>query len=301
MESKGNNKNFHVAKQNKMDEFYTQLSDIEKELVHYKEYFKGKVVFCNCDDPRESNFWKYFSLNFKHLGLKKLISTHFDANQPSYKLEMVSMEQLPIQTPLNENGDFRSKECIDILKESDIVVTNPPFSLFREYMAQLIDNNKQFIIMGSTGATGYNEIFKLFKQNKVWLGATPAGTKTFKTPYENTYRKLGNVSWYTNVDHKKRHEELILYRNYKDNETDYPKYDNYDAININKTSEIPQDYNGLMGVPISFMDKYNPEQFEIIGIARELTKAKSGKSTQFYLNGTELYYRIVIKNRMVKS
>jgi len=280
------NTNLHKAKTAKNDEFYTQLSDIERELGHYKEYFKGRVVFCNCDDPQESDFWQYFSLNFEFLGLKKLISTHFEIEVPSYKLEIVrdinndgKVNQLDtIKTPLKQNGDFRSPECIEILKESDIVVTNPPFSLFREYVSQLIEYDKKFIIMGNNNAITYKEIFKLIKEGNIWLGYNSNKTMEFRLDDSyikwdrvdietgDKYGSVPAISWYTNLETKKRHEDLILYKTYYGNENEYPKYDNYDAINVDRVKDIPMDYDGAMGVPITFLDKYNPEQFEIIGL-----------------------------------
>lgn len=307
------------AKALKNDEFYTQLSDIEKELRHYKEHFKGKVVFCNCDDPEDSNFWNYFALNFEFLGLKKLISTHFEDEKPSYKLEIVKdinkdgrINKLDrIKTPLKQNGDFRSEECIEILKESDIVVTNPPFSLFREYVAQLIENDKKFLIIGNQNNFTYKEIFKLVKENKIWAGVDNGGTKWFEVPeqYDITtetrkkvvngkkYFSMGNIYWFTNLDNKKRHEDVTLYRTYKKNESEYPTYDNYKAINVNRVADIPVDYPGLIGVPITFIDKYNPNQFEIIGIDRVLVEEATGKVSRFRIDEKEIYARIVIKKR----
>ncbi len=285
MEKKSSNKNLRKANKDKNDEFYTQLSDINKELGNYKDYLKDKIVFCNCDDPKESNFWNYFALNFEYLGLKKLISTHFEKEKPSYKLEIVKdingdskINKLDtIKTPLKQNGDFRSSECIEILKEADIVVTNPPFSLFREYMAQLFEYDKKFIIVGNQNAIGYKEIFKLIKENKLWLGyGFSGGAAHFINKHYVDYATAGDhkegmirvsgVVWFTNIETKKRHEDLILYKTYYGNEKEYPKYENYDAINVNKTRDIPVDYNGIIGVPITFMDKYNPEQFEIVGL-----------------------------------
>ena len=272
-----------LAKKNKKDEFYTQLTDIEKELNHYKEHFKNKVIFCNCDDPKESNFFKYFALNFKYLQLKRLVATHYNEGEKSYKLEIVedinkdgkiNLDDA-ITTPLKGNGDFRSDECIKILEESDIVVTNPPFSLFREYIAQLIEYNKKFVIVGHQNAISYKEIFQLIKENKIWLGyGFKGGAGHFINKFYEDYasasdRKEGmirvsGVHWFTNLEIKKRQEDIILYKKY--NEENYPKYDNFDAINIDVTKEIPMDYKGYMGVPITFMDKYNPEQFEIIAL-----------------------------------
>jgi hypothetical protein len=279
------NKNLKQAKASKKDEFYTQLSDIERELWHYKEHFKDKVIFCNCDDPEESNFWNYFALNFEFLGLKKLVSTHFEREKPSYKLEIVAdinndwkINKLDtIKTPLKQNGDFRSPECIEILKEADIVVTNPPFSLFRDYVAQLIEYNKNFIIIGHQNALSYKEIFKLIKEDKIWLGY---GFKWWAAHFINRHYedyasawdhkewmiRVSWVNWFTNLEIKKRHEDLILYKIYQWNEEEYPKYDNYDAINIDKTKDVPMDYKWAMWVPITFMDKYNPDQFEIIAL-----------------------------------
>ena len=294
------NKELHKAKSGKNDEFYTQLTDIEKELKHYKEHFKGKTVFCNCDDPRESNFVNYFCLNFKHLGLKKLISTHYDPEKPTYKLELVDDNFK--ETPLEGNGDFRSPECIELLKEADVVVTNPPFSLFREYVAQLVEYEKKFIIIGSLNAISYKEIFPLLKENRMWVGYNN-GPKEFVVPnhYESKetgyreengikYRSLGNTYWFTNAEITKRHEDIIIYKKY--NETDYPKYDNYNAINVDKVKDIPVDYNGEMGVPITFMDKYNPEQFELVKFR------KGDDEKDLSVGGKIPYFRIIIKKKV---
>ena len=315
------NGSFTRAQQAKEDEFYTKLTDIEKELRHYREQLKDKVIFCNCDDPEYSNFWKYFQLNFYQLGLKKLISTHYEIDKPSYKLEIVANntndegEQftLPeyVQTPLEQNGDFRSPECIEILKEADVVITNPPFSLFREYVAQLIEYKKKFLIIGNQNAITYKEVFPLLRDNKMWLGYK-CGDMEFTVPdyYEPRatryreengikYRSMGNICWYTNLDISKRHERLLLYKKYIDSV--YQKYDNYNAINVDKVSEIPEDYEGAMGVPITFLDKYNPEQFEIIGISGDLANSVmidgKKKSGRFYIGNRRLYDRIVIKKR----
>lgn len=288
------NKSLHRAKHSKKDEFYTQLADIERELKHYKKHFKNKTVYCNCDDPRVSNFFHYFSYNFEKLGLKKLITTCYknqdldlfsqnDSAQAVY-LEyegdkngnnVPDIEEIGIRN-LEGDGDFRNDESIDLLNKSDIVVTNPPFSLFREYVSNLMEHDKKFIIIGSLNAITYKEIFKLIKEDKIWLGyGFKAGNAYFETPHpkefakgvydENTgLVKFRNVTWFTNLDMSKRHESLILYKTYDPEE--YPKYDNYNAIEVSKTKDIPVDYNGAMGVPISFLDKYNPEQFEILGI-----------------------------------
>lgn len=300
MKQKSSNKNLHKAKSNKKDEFYTRISDIERELKHYKEHFKDKIVFLNCDDPEESNFWRYFSSAFKHLKLKKLIATHYGNGRPAYKLEKTNGDI--IKTPLKQNGDFRSPECVEILKEANIVVTNPPFSLFREFVAQLIEYNKKFIIIGHQNAITYKEIFKLIKENKIWLGyGFKGGAGHFINKYYEDYASAGDhkegmirvsgVNWFTNLDIKKRHENLILYKKYKGNKEKYPKYDNYDGININKTQEIPIDYKGAMGVPITFMNKYNPDQFEII----KFRKGDDGKD--LCVNGSCPYFRILIKNK----
>ena len=320
-QAKSKNAALRKADRTKEDEFYTILSYIEKELKYYKEHFKGKTIFCNCDDPETSNFCKYFQLNFYQLGIKKLISTHYEAKKASYKLEIVSSESestgqisLPefIRTPLQQNGDFRSPECIEILKEADIVITNPPFSLFREYVAQLMEYDKKFLIIGSQNVITYKEIFPLLKDNKVWLGYNN-GDMVFTVPdyYEPRetryweedgikYRSMGNICWLTNLDIPKRHEELLLYVPY--NAEEYPCYDNYEAINIDRVANIPCDYDGLMGVPITFMHNYNPEQFEIIdGIGRysvlhnEETK-KAGKYLSM-VDGKAKFFRIIIKKR----
>ena len=290
MDKKPLNTTLHKANSAKNDEFYTQLSDIEKELKNYKDQFRGKVVFCNCDDPKESNFVKYFSNSFEHLGLKKLIATHYkEANlftsEPPYKLEYngdKNGNRMPDQSEFMKemisDGDFRRDECIDLLNQADIVVTNPPFSLFREYASQLIENNKKFLILGSQNAITYKEIFKLIKENKLWLGYDNGGTKWFQVPadYEiqtesrikvengKKFFSMGSVLWFTNLDTTKRHQELTLYKRYTPEE--YPKYENFDAINVNKYADIPYDFDGLMGVPVTFLDKYNPKQFEIIGL-----------------------------------
>jgi hypothetical protein len=279
------NSNLHKAKKEKFDEFYTQISDIEKELQHYTAHFENKIVFLNCDDPQESNFFKYFALNFEKLKLKKLISTHFKTDKPSYKLEITEGLDLNgdgkldlqdiVTTPLKQNGDFRSDECIELLKEADIIVTNPPFSLFREYIVQLIEYRKEFLVMGNNNSITYKDIFKLIKENKLWLGYTSNKTMEFKIPDEyekwdridekgNKYGNVPAITWFTNLKHEKRNEELILYKEY--NEKEYSKYENYDAINIDQVKEIPVNYQGIMGVPITVLGNYNPKQFEIIAL-----------------------------------
>lgn len=312
------NTRLHIAMQNKNDEFYTQLNDVENELRNYKDFFKGKTVLCNCDDPRVSNFFHYFAYSFEHLGLKKLITTCYksknadlfsqnDSEQAIY-LEYKGDKngnRVPDATeigikPLKGDGDFRSEECIELLKEADVVVTNPPFSLFREYVAQLIGYNKKFIIVGAKTAIGYKEIFKLIKENKIWLGYNPK-LKVFRVPndYEGKLlvvengikyvKNVGNIGWFTNIETSKRQEELELYKKY--NPIDYPKYDNYDAIEVSHTSEIPIDYDGIMGVPITFLEKYNPNQFEIIRFR------KGNDDRDLSINGKYLFSRILIRRR----
>ena len=283
------NTNLHKAKGAKNDEFYTQLTDVAKELMHYKAHFKDKIVFCNCDDPTWSAFWKYFHLNFAELGLKKLISTHYDREEATYKMEYTGGDdnniEVGVKTPLEGNGDFRNKECLDLLDESDIVVTNPPFSLFREYVATLIEHEKKFLIIGNQNAITYKEIFPLIRNNKIWWGVgncvrwflIPDSTNMkFKiNEYGERIAEGARSRWWTNIDNEKRHEKLILWKHYTSD--DYPKYDNYDAINVDKVSEIPCDYDGVMGVPITFLDKYNPEQFEIVSFR----KGDDGKDLVF--------------------
>lgn len=281
-----NKSNLANAKKAKNDEFYTQLSDVSEELRHYKKHFKEKTVFCNCDDPTWSAFWKYFHLNFEVLGLKKLISTHYDKNEPTYKMVYEGGDdndiEVGVKTLLQGNGDFRNQECVELLKESDIVVTNPPFSLFREYIAQLIEYDKEFLIIGNKNSVSYKEIFPLLKNNKIWLGYnSPA---EFNTP-EGVTKKINGLSrWFTNIDIKKRHEKLIkeLYKQYSP--VDYAKYDNYNAINVNKVAEIPIDYTGNIGVPITFLDKYNPDEFEIIGLLQSSTDEQAGTPNIRYYN-----------------
>ncbi len=287
------------AKNAKKDEFYTQLDDINNELRHYKEHFRDKTVLCNCDDPRVSNFFTYFAYNFEFLGLKKLITTCYKSQdmdlfsrnecESAVYLEyegdkngnhIPDAEEIGVK-PLKGDGDFRSKECIKLLEEADIVVTNPPFSLFREYVAQLMEHGKKFLIIGNVNAITYKEIFPLIRDNRLWMGASiHSGDRKFWVPddYElkaagcgidetgRKYIRVKGVRWFTNLDYKERHEDLILYKTYS--QEIYPAYDNYDAINVDKTSDIPCDYDGVMGVPITFLDKYNPEQFEIVGLTQ---------------------------------
>ena len=256
------NGNLHAAKTAKNDEFYTQLNDVSEELKHYREHFKDKVVFCNCDDPTWSAFWKYFHLNFEKLGLKKLISTHYDKEQPTYKMEYMGGDDNNVEigdrTPLEGNGDFRNKECTDLLEEADIVVTNPPFSLFREYTAQLVEHNKKFLIIGNMNAITYKEFFPLIKDNQVWLGN--GSPKEFLMP-DNTIKKFGNIFWYTNLDFPKRHEPLILYKKYTPEE--YPIYDNYAAFNVDKTADIPVDRDFEMIVDEERLHELQEKGFDI--------------------------------------
>ena len=297
------NTSLRTAKKVKNDDFYTRLEDINEEMNHYEDKFRGKVVFCNCDDPKWSNFWKYFHLNFSVLGLKKLISTHYDKTEPTYKMEYTGGDdndiEVGVKTPLEGNGDFRNKECLDLLYECDIVVTNPPFSLFRTYVATLMEHNKKFLIIGNKNAITYKEFFPLLKENKVWLGCT--NVKEFLQP-DGSIKKFGNIGWFTNLDVAKRHEKLILWKHYTPEE--YPKYDNYDAIEVSKVSDIPADYGGVMGVPITFLDKFNPNQFEIIGADEaEGTGFSQGlfiegsKYKQCYANGARIYKRIFIREK----
>lgn len=345
-------RNIDKAKEAKKDEFYTQLDDINNELKHYREHFRGKTVLCNCDDPRISNFFTYFAYNFEFLGLKKLITTCyknqnmdlFSQNQSEQAVYIIyegdkngnhtpDANEIGV-IPLKGDGDFRSKECIELLKEADIVVTNPPFSLFREYVAQLMEYDKEFLIIGNQNALSYKEIFPLIRDNKMWLGASiHSGDRKFWVPEDYELKAAGcgidatgrkfirvkGVRWFTNLDYKERHEDLILYKNYTPDL--YPKYENYDAINVNKTEDIPCDYEGIMGVPITFMDKYNPDQFEIIGLGianlglsigvqpykpehkkyrKEIQKRGAVDGDLYMMNGDEVvvpYARILIRRK----
>ena len=329
--AKSLNNNLKKAKAGKNDEFYTELTDIEKELRHYKDHFKGKTVFCNCDDPRISNFFHYFSHKFEDLGLKRLITTCYKNQERDIFSEHKSESAIWLEYNGDKNGDrvpnpeeigihklkgdgdFRSPESISLLAQADIVVTNPPFSLFREYVAQLIEHDKKFLIIGNQNNFTYKEIFKLVKENKIWAGVDNGGTKWFKVPdhYDiqtetriktvdgQKYFSMGSVYCFTNLDTRKRHEDIILYKTYYGNESEYPTYDNYDAINVNKVADIPMDYNGLMGVPITFIDKYNPEQFEILGIDRVLVEEATGKVSRFRINDKEIYARVIIRNKRI--
>jgi hypothetical protein len=331
------NSGLQTAKLNRRDEFYTQISDIERELHHYRKLLKGKVVYCNCDDPYISAFFEYFSKNFEFLKIKKLITTcyrskHLDLfsqndSENSIKMEYMggAPNSLPAQkdiriTELSGDGDFRSDECIAILKEADIVVTNPPFSLFNEYVSQLSAHNKKFLIVGHQNAITYKDVFPLIKENKMWLGhGFKRNMAHFIAPhYEDTASdadhregmiRVSGVVWFTNLDHNKRHEEMILVQRYKGNEKSYPYYDNYNAIEVSRTQDIPCDFDGVMGVPITFLTKYNPDQFEIIGSDYEVKQGLhphlvkegwSGKIDRAYLNGKRIYARLLIK-RVVKN
>lgn len=302
---KPKNEKLTNARKAKNDEFYTRLCDVENELKHYKEHFKDKVVLCNCDDPTFSAFWKYFHMHFKNLGLKKLIGTHYEKEKTSsyavvydvkdsengknddntYKAEII---------PLISNGDFRSDECLEYLKECDIVVTNPPFSLFGEFIGTLRSYNKKFLVVGNKNAITYKGVFDLIRDNGMWLGYS--NISILDLP-DGTERKDGGLSrWFTNLEIKKRYEDLILYKTYKS--ADYPDYDNYDAINVDKVKDIPKDYDGVMGVPISFIDKYNPNQFEIVGLTLKSFSGEyytGGLDTENpVVNGVAKYRRILI-------
>ncbi len=357
MANKSSNKSLRKANADKKDEFYTQLVDIEKELKYYKDQFRNKVVYCNCDDPFESNFFKYFASNFNALGLKRLTTTSYVKSPivggllPLFELEglkprgkepfKIEITEVPDadgdgaidlndvksllkhnkknSTPLRSNGDFRSDECIELLKKADIVVTNPPFSLFREYVAQLVKYKKKFLIMGNQNAITYKEIFKLIKENRLWLGQSLNGRNIlFQIPdYYESYYKIINgkkyafpkgVVWFTNLDVPKRNEELVLYKKYT--KVEYPKYDNYSAINVDRTEQIPMDYPDVMGVPITFLHKYNPNQFEIVdGLNRYTILNVAGlneNAIQNHLHMTEIggkstYFRVLIKNKKIKK
>ena len=292
------NSNLHAAKTAKNDEFYTRLEDVERELFHYREHFRDKTVLLNCDDPKWSAFWRYFHLCFKFLGLKKLISTHYEPDgSPSYALiyenpngiqELDNDVEIGTTIPLKGNGDFRSPECIEFLKEADIVVTNPPFSLFREYAAQLVEYGKQFLIIGNKNAITYKEVFPLIKDGTLWLGITSPAE--FSIPETGVAKKLNGLTrWFTNLEHKKRHEPIILWREYAKTPEMFPRYDNYDAINVDKVCDIPIDYDGVMGVPITFLDKWNPEQFEIVGCADADVTPLGWKPMSSYF--VALYYK----------
>ena len=332
-----NNTNLQKQKKQKNDEFYTQLTDIEKELRHYEKYFKNKTILCNCDDPRVSNFFKYFSLNFEKLKLKKLITTCYKSQNMDSFTQLDSNKGLKLEydgdknnnkmadvseiecIKLESDGDFRSQECIEILKQADIVCTNPPFSLFREFIAQLEYYNKKYIIIGNQNAITYKEVFPLIQKNKLWLGVSiHSGDREFGIPDEyiptsaslrvdeagKKFVRVVGVRWFTNLDYQERHDELFLFKKY--NKIEYPTYDNYNAINVTKTKWIPKNYDGIMGVPITFLDKYSPDQFEVLGcdyqvrgkILSELVNPNyDGKLDRGYIDGKRLYSRIFIKRK----
>ena len=338
------NKDLNKAKAAKKDEFYTRLEDIELELKHYRPHFKGKTVLCNCDDPRCSNFFRYFTLNFEVLGLKKVIATCYknqdvdlfsqhECEKAVYQIyegdknhnRKVDDEEIEVKY-LEGDGDFRSKECVALLEEADIVVTNPPFSLFREFVSFLVQHNKKFLIIGSINAITCKEIFPLVKDNKLWLGASiHSGDREFQVPDDyplqasgwrvdedgKKYIRVKGVRWFSNLDYDERYEDIPLFRKYDPN--DYPKYVNYDAIEVSKTADIPCDYDGLLGVPITFMDKYNPNQFEIIGFSLDLAdmsviRERLGRNDggpRFYIEKdgslVRLYDRIVIRRKVEKQ
>ena len=339
------NKDLNKAKAAKKDEFYTRLEDIELELKHYRHHFKGKTVLCNCDDPRCSNFFRYFTLNFEVLGLKKVIATCYknqdvdlfsqhECEKAVYQIyegdknnnRKVDEDEIDVK-PLKGDGDFRSKECVELLKVADIVVTNPPFSLFREYIAQLVQYKKKFLVIGNKNAIKYKEIFPLIQHNELWTGYRGfSGGMWFQSNYEGRTEKIVNgvklinvpSIWFTNLEHDKRHDEIPLFKKYNPN--DYPKYVNYEAIEVSKVCDIPCDYDGLMGVPITFMDKYNPDQFEIVGMSLDLAetrdeirawylarpeeKQKRTGNDAFYIKKdgelVRLYDRIVIRRKVKK-
>ena len=320
------NANLHRAKVAKNDEFYTQLPDVENELKHYWPHFRDATVLCNADDPRASAFFHYFSYQFEALGLKRLIATCYKGQRPDQMSQndadrglyleytgdknanrVPDVEEVGVRS-LEGDGDFRSPECIELLKQADIVITNPPFSLFREFLALLIEHGKKFLILGSANAITYKEVFPLIRDGKVWLGRG-SGDMAFRVPdyYESRetrhwedadgrkWRSLGNACWFTNLDHERRHEDLVLWRTYRGHEADYPRYDNYDAIEVSKVREIPKDYAGLMGVPITFLDKFNPDQFEIVGNEDTLGIPKG----RGYVAGRRMYGRILVRNKKV--
>ena len=293
------------AKTNKKDEFYTILSDIEKEIDHYTHLFHGKVVYCNCDNPQYSNFWKYFYDHFVQLELKGLIATYYNNESICWKYDGNKI----VKTKLHENGDFRSEECKKILLQSDIVVTNPPFSLFREYIRQLIDFEKEFLIISNINAITYKEVFAQIQKNKIWLGINfGRGISGFIVPpdydlygLETEIKETGeriispnNCMWLTNLDNEKRHEPIELIKYYEGNEKEYPFYDNYQGINVNKTKDIPADFTGVMGVPITFLNKFNPDQFEIIKFR------KGDDDRDLRINGKSTYFRILIRNKKIQ-
>ncbi len=321
------NQNLLAAKQAKKDEFYTQLEDISAELRHYKKHFAGKTVYCNCDDPRVSKFFHFFSHQFNEYKLKRLTTTCYKNQDSTIFSDHSSDKAVYLQydgfksgdnvpsaeevgvNHLKGDGDFRSEECIELLKQADIVVTNPPFSLFSKYVTQLMEHNKKFLILGNMNAIPHPKIFPFIKDGKIWLGVNNGGEKWFgvnanydiatesrkKVENGKKFFSMGNVFWFTNLDFAKRHEEMVLYETYSPEK--YPKYDNYDAIEVQYKKTIPMDYAGVMGVPTTFMEVYCPSQFEILGIDKDLVKARTGKQSRFILNGNTRYARIAIRNK----
>lgn len=320
-----NNSSLHNAAKARQDEFYTQLSDIENELKYYKNHFRNKVIYCNCDDPRESGFFHYFSYNFDYLGLKKLITTCYKSqnrdifsNSDSEKAiyleynglkdnnRVPSVDDIGIKY-LDGDGDFQSPQCIELLKEADIVVTNPPFSLFSEYISQLLEYDKKFLIIGNQEKALTKDVISHIVNNKIWLGYN-SGDMKFKVPDYYTpkktrfwiddsgqkWRSMGNICWYTNLEIDKRKEDLILYKSYSPDR--YPKYDSYDAIEVKPYKDIPYDYSGKMGVPVSFLTAHNPNQFEILGADRYVDDNRN-KGKRNTINGHETYARLIIKNK----
>ena len=318
-----NNSNLHKAKICKNDEFYTMIDTVEKEMVYYKKHLKNKIVLCNCDNPNLSAFWKYLHLNFSELGLKKLVSTYYNETGVAFKTEYTGGDDNDIEkgvkTPLKGNGDFRSEECLNILDKCDVVITNPPFSLFRDFVDVLMKYKKKFLVLGNMNAICYKQIFPFIKNNLLWYGVSihsggtnfyipknhPIATKNWgKDETGKIYVEIGNIRWFTNLDHNFRlSSKLVLHEHYTPEK--YPKYDNYNAINVNKVVEIPCDYDGVMGVPITFMDKYNPEQFEILGVAAAWDKSTEMQSIRLpykgslnaIVNGKQVYKRILIRKK----
>ena len=307
-----NIKKMHSAKAQKYDEFFTPMNAIENEIYHYSKHLKGKTILCNCDDPERSNFWKHFKLKFKVYGLKKLISTHFipktdpSKNERSYKLEFDGSEV--IKTPLTQNGDFRNEECVELLKETDIVITNPPFSLFREYISQLMEHNKKFIVIGNMNAVTYKEIIPYILNNKIWMGVSPHRIwfnvpekfeiTTKNVRYDENKKPLvqvGGACWFTNLNHSIRTQEHICHKKYDPDM--YPEYDNYKAIEVKNIKLIPKDFPGKMGVPITFIFKHNPDQFKIVGANNTVPKTKiiDNKTDRFFINEKPIYTRLVIQ------
>ena len=321
------NTDLHSARKGRNDEFYTQLSDIENEMRHYWPHFRDKTIYCNCDDPKVSNFYKYFSMQFHNLEMRKLIASCYRNSSPDLFSAMndqreraiwleyngETKDNRPMEPEINHfrgDGDFRNAENIELLNRVDIVITNPPFSLWREYVLQLIEYGKKFIILGNMNAVTCKNIFPLIRDNRMWYGPSiSSGDREFGVPDDypltaansrmdengNRFVSVKGVRWFTNLHHGRRNENLLLYKTY--NPQDYPEYDNYDAINVDRTGDIPVDYPCVMGVPITFLDKYNPEQFEILGIDTDMIEALTGRRSRFILNGKMKYARIIIRNR----